>query len=169
MGTGAGAVVDDADFAAITAASSGRQVGRLVQSGTQALANNTQVALTWSTEDFDTGSFHSTVTNPTRVTPNVPGYYRFTFTAFMGGTMTANSTIIDANIRTNGVNNIPPGPRDSAGINGGVSLFATVLIPMNGTTDYVELVARQQAGVGTTTNQSQQFSSVLEWEYVRAL
>jgi hypothetical protein len=41
---------------------------------------------------------------------------------------------------------------------------------MNGTTDYVELMATYDAAAGTdVTNQSSQYSSVIEWRRVRAL
>jgi hypothetical protein len=49
----------------------------LVKSAVQAVANATDTAITWNTEDYDTDGFHSTVTNTDRIT--IPtgkgGYY----------------------------------------------------------------------------------------------
>lgn len=155
-------------------------IGRLVAQAAQTLADNTQVALTFGTssEVYDTHNFHSESTNNSRVTPTVAGYYRVYGTVFM--TSLANGTTLDLNVRTNGANNLAPGPRlgGAAGhsVAGGAfstaqawSISVTALVSMNGSTDYFELMARQNSDASDDTNASSQFSSVLEWEFIRPL
>jgi len=66
-------------WAAATASSSFAGV-RLYNTVDQSIANNTEVALTWSAETYDTDNFHSTTTNTSRVTipSGKAGYYLFT-------------------------------------------------------------------------------------------
>lgn len=166
MGTGAGQIVDDADFTIISESSATRPHGRLVASGTQALADNTQVAVQYSTEDWDSHGFHSTVTNNSRVTPNVPGYYRVWVTTFFDPQTTP--VVSDTNIRKNGSSNVAPANR-GVGQAVAFSQACTAEVEMNGTTDYFEHVCRQDSAGADSTNQSSQFSSVMEWEKVRDL
>jgi hypothetical protein len=143
----------------------GRPVGRIVASGTQALADNTQVAIEFSGGDtYDTSGAHSPSTNNTRVTPTVEGYYRFYGTVFFAAQSTP--VVSDVCFRLNGTTNLAPGNR-SVPSTQAFSLSCTTLRNMNGTTDYVELMARQDSAGADDTNQSSQFSSVLEWEYLR--
>lgn len=140
-------------------------IGRIVASGTQVLADNTQVAVQFSgTDDIDTHGFHNPASNNTRITPTVAGYYRFTGMAFFEGQTTPGT--IDASFRLNGSTNLAPawrGPGSTLSMSGPT----TVLQLMNGSTDYVELMARQDSAGADNTNQSSQFSSVVEWELVR--
>ena len=162
------------------ASSSGRtdHVGRLVPSGAQTLADNTQVALAFNAEDFDTGGFHSTSVNNSRVTPTVAGYYDVRGTFFTSSLVTG--VTIDVNIRSNGSVNHAPGSRlgGAAGhtVNGtaiaaanAFSVSTCAILACNGTTDYFELMARQNSAGDDDTNQSSQFSSVLEWSFLRPL
>lgn len=165
MGLGAGQIVDEDDFAAVQGSSSERPVGRLVASGTQALADNTDVTLTWTTEEFDTHGFHSTVTDPSRVTPNVPGYYRFYASGFFAAQATPN--FVEVKIKINGTA-IAPAVR-APGMTTTHGYGCTVLQPMNGTTDYAEVQVKQDSAGADDTAQSIQFSSVFEWEKVRDL
>lgn len=162
----AGQIVDEDDMAAIEAASTQKNIGRLVASGTQALADNTTVAITFSTEEFDTGGFHSTVTNNSRVTPTVAGYYRFHGAVWFEAQTTPVTSA--AFFRMNGSAVLAPADRDTPGA-AAQSRATTVLQPFNGSTDYIELCAVQDSAGADNTNQSNQFSSVMEWEYVREL
>jgi hypothetical protein len=159
-----------------------KPIGRLVASGAQTLADNTQVAIAYSAEDRDTHNFHSTVTNNSRVTPNIEGYYRVHTTFFMSSLV--NGATIDVNIRTNGSNNLAPAGRlggaaghtvttsgtpSTIGAGNAFSVSCTAQIEMNGSTDYFEQVARQDSNGSDDSNQSSQFSSVLEWEFLRPL
>lgn len=166
MGTGPGQIVYDDDWSAIEESSSQRPVGRLVASGTQALADNTDVAITFPAEEFDSHGFHSTSSNTSRVTPNVPGYYRFWGTVFFD--ILATPVTSETRFRKNGSSNLAPADR-KPGQTIASSLSTTVMVDMNGTTDYIELIGKQDSAGADSTNQSSQFSSVLEWEKVRDL
>ena len=137
--------------------------GRISASGTQALADATQVAIAFTVEDIDSDGQHDTVTNNSRVTPNVAGTYRFFGTGFMDGLATGVS--FDCNLRKNGSTNLAPGARTvgSAQVTG---INCTVLVDMNGTTDYIELMLRQDSAGADVTTQSAQFTCVLEWQLV---
>jgi hypothetical protein len=43
------------------------------------IANNTDTKLTWNVEEYDTNSYHSTVTNTSRITVPSTGYYLITW------------------------------------------------------------------------------------------
>ena len=140
---------------------------RLVATAVQALADNTAVALTFAAEEIDTHGFHSTVTNTSRVTPTVAGYYEVTGTVFFEAQTTP--VVSSAWIRKNGTDNKPAAGRDVPGAQAFSLHTGATLISMNGTTDYVELMAQQDSAGADNTNQSIQFSSVLEVKYVSAL
>jgi hypothetical protein len=162
---GAGQIVDEDDITTLENASTAKPIGRLVASGTQALNDDVTTVIAFSTEEIDTHSFHSTSVNNSRVTPTVPGYYRFFGTAFIA--TLATPVQVDSHLRKNGTA-VAPGPI-SPGRTSPEAQFTTALVECNGSTDYVELAVRQNSAANDTTNQSSQFSSVLEWEFVRGL
>lgn len=144
-------------------------IGRCVASGTQALSDTVTSALAFSVEDFDSHNQHSTVTNNSRITPNVPGIYEFRGTFFMSSMVSGVS--VTTGFRLNGSTNVAPHPINQVtGSTPSVAVSVTIFQPMNGTTDYVELMATEDSAAGAElTNQSIQFSSVIEWRRVRAL
>lgn len=146
-----------------------KPAGRLVATSTQALADNTQVAILFGSGStvFDTHAFHSESSNTSRVTPNVAGVYRISGTGFFATQATPN--ISDVCIRKNGSTNQAAAWRYAASSTQAVSGITQIEIEMNGSTDYFELVMRQDSAGADDTNQSSQFSSALEWEYVRSL
>jgi hypothetical protein len=171
MGFGAGQIVTEADLAAFLAASSQKPVGRMVASGTQSIPHNTSTAIAFSGADvLDTAGYHNPASNNTRVTPLKAGIYRFTGVLAMGGR--GDWLFIESGIRLNGATALAPYSRFQPGTNNTYrSLPVTVLQEMNGSTDYIELMALHlnTAAVAQVTNQSSQFSSTLEWEYIRDL
>jgi hypothetical protein len=66
---------------------------RLTKSAAQAIPNNTDTALTFDTETFDTDGYHSTVTNTSRIT--IPagkgGYYQFSAACAFDGASAVGS------------------------------------------------------------------------------
>jgi hypothetical protein len=137
---------------------------RLVQQSGQSIGDNVATALTFGTGStvIDTHGFHDESTNNTRITPNVAGRYRFYGCYFDDGMTTpASRSVI---LRLNGTTTIAPGPRD-AGATITSSKEATALVEMNGTTDYVELLAQQDSAGASTTNVLSQQSSVFECEF----
>jgi hypothetical protein len=156
---GAGDPILASDYAGIKLATIDRPVCRLVASGTISLSSG-GTAITFTTEDFDPYGYHSTSSNTSRITPTKAGYH-----TFRGGAFIASSANVEAVwLKKNGSTVIPSGQREaapSAANARGLLCFATVY--MNGTTDYIEMIADPSGTVNT--NQSAQFSSFLECDF----
>lgn len=166
MGTGPGQIVDEDDWAYIANRTYDKPIGRISRTTAQALADNTFVAIQFATEDYDNKGYHSTSVNTTRVTPTQAGYYQFRG----GGLFEAQTTptFSDVVLRKNGTDLLPPGARMAGATSAhGTVTFAT--IDMNGSTDYIELVMRQDSAGADNTNATTPFIPVLEWEFVADL
>jgi hypothetical protein len=113
------------------------------KSANQTISNNTQTAITWSNEYFDTDAFHSTVTNTSRFTipSGKDGKYLFTATARFA----ANSTGIRSwTYYKNGSGAMQPTAQNALS-NGGSAMsavYATSLVAG----DYIELFCFQTSG-----------------------
>ncbi len=170
MALAAGQLVDEADITTIRQTSDLKPVCRLLPNATQSLANNTNVAIDFQTEVIDTHGMHSTSVNISRITPTVAGIYKFTGMLFM---VTGNTdyTSVSAFIRLNGTTNLAAAGREGNVVSSSArnAELCSVLQAMNGTTDYIELVALQinTAVAARTTNASGQFNSSLEAEFIR--
>lgn len=121
--------------------------GRQVAS--QSVANNTATALTIDTEVYDSDGFHSTVTNPSRVTATIPGWYLvFGYGTFVGNTAGSRSV----RIYLNGVavpgsqTTLSPAP---SGVQWAASCWC--MVNVNGSTDYIELNVSQTSGGALST------------------
>src|SRR4051812_6538784 len=99
----AGDPVESADITTITDYTTGKPLVRLTQQAAQSIATtNTAITFGASSEDIDTHGFHDTVTNNTRVTPTVAGYYRISATyisaatvaPFLAVTIGKNGTVV---------------------------------------------------------------------------
>ncbi len=183
MGLAAGQIAYDVDLNAIQAASSLKPICRLVAAGTQSIPDNVGTAVTFSTEDIDTDGFHSVSVNTSRITPTKPGIYRFQGSAYM--VARTDYIFINAWVRLNGGTNLAPagrigglaGAQNAAagpGITSTTGVIPSihtgdVLVAMNGTTDYVELLIHQdnQLNTAALTNQSGQYSCTLSCVYER--
>lgn len=142
-----------------------RPIGRIVASGTQALADNTLTAIQFSgTDDIDTGGHHNPSSNNTRITPNVAGYYEILVMGFFQAQ--ATPVISEVSVRLNGATSLAPAGR-YPGSTQAFSLPSYVYQEMNGTTDYIELMMLQDSAGADSTNQSIQFSSVIQWQLLR--
>lgn len=145
-----------------------RDSGRLVQTVAQtAIVNNTMTPATFTTEDRDTGGYHSTVTNPSRVTPTVPGVFEVKGSISCSGA--SDYTSIEVVILKNGT-----ATPSAFRMQPGASSQTTVVpvsgdVECNGSTDYFEIAFRLvRSGAGTSgTTVSSQFASTLEWKYSR--
>jgi hypothetical protein len=161
-----------ADLEKLNVTTVAKPIGRLIQQpASQALADNTAVAVTFGTGStvYDTNSFHSESSNTTRVTPSIAGYYRFSGVVFFE--TEASPVVASANFRFNGTTNLAAAWRAGTASIGlqAFSGLTQVTIAMNGTTDYVELMALQDSAGADNTNTSVHFSSTLEWEFIRPL
>lgn len=186
MGLGAGQIVLDVDLDQIERSSSDKPICRLIASAAQSIPDTTVTAITFASESIDTHGFFSSGVSTTRITPNVAGYYRARGTVYMA----ASNTFVNINcyIRKNGSTIVPPAGRaggmlyssnTNSGASGTVlnlaaqtaSVSTDLFVDMNGTTDYLELCIQMDTSqnVALNTNQSSQFSCVVELGYERAL
>lgn len=169
----AGEPIFIADILKIINASSARPIVRCVANAQQSIPDAVITALSFGAEDWDTNGFHDPVTNNSRITPNIAGYYRFSGTFFIGPR--TDFATIDASLRKNAAAApIAPAERKIFAIaasqaSNALSASCTAQVLMNGTTDYMELCGFQDnaANVAVLTNQSQRFTSVFECELLR--
>lgn len=140
-----------------------RHVGRAFATSGQSLADATWTAIALADESFDTGNFHSTSSNNSRVTPTVAGYYRFTGT----GSFESQSTGVglDVAIRKNG-SDFQGSPVRIPGTSTIAAQQVSVIVSMNGSSDYVELMMRQDSAGSDNTQINDPFRPTLEWEYI---
>lgn len=165
MGLGAGQIALDTDLSALVTKTYQKPIGRALASAGQAVPITTQTALLLGAEDYDTHGFHSTSVNTARITPTIPGYYEFKGTVWWAGSTAVANQIV---FRKSGVTNLPPAVRQTGDTIGSHSMGPMIVtVPMNGTTDYIELTAILAAALSTVL--SSQFTTVLEWEFVRDL
>lgn len=132
-----------------------RPIVRLIQAAAQSINDNTHTALTFGTGAtvIDTHNFHSETTNNTRVTPNVPGWYEVSGSyATVAG---ADYLSLQGSIRLNGSNLAPDartGPNATSATRS--TSAGPVLVPCNGTTDYIEIAGFQDNSANTARNTS---------------
>lgn len=140
-------------------------VGHLIQQSGQSITNGGAAALTFGTgsEVFDTHNFHDTSTNNTRVTPNVPGYYRFTASVNFPA---ATYTQMGIAVSKNGTRLSPQTISRPDPASGSQQIQTTVTAVANGTTDYFEAVASQSSGSSQTTGVSSTFETSFDWAYI---
>lgn len=118
------------------------------------VANATDTYIPFSTEEYDPLGWHSTSSNNSRITPNIAGWYLCTATLNgmnpAGGNHRvinlvnrnrASATVLDNQFARFDINNYGPDDCSVAGIT-----------YLNGSTDYVEMVAVQNSGVTRTVS-----------------
>lgn len=141
---------------------------RLLQAVSQSIPNNTDTALTFTTEEIDTNGFHDTTTNNTRITPNVAGYYRINSAVFTQSFSTASQ--INLYIAKNGVLQSPRVRTIPVAVAAGKTFATTAILAANGTTDYFEMLFQQSTGGALATQiGGSGFTSVFECEFLRPL
>lgn len=120
-------------------------------SGSQVVAANTSTSLTFNTNAWDTGGFHSTTLNPTRFTAPSTGYYLATCTVIA----TAANTTIFGTFNVNGVNPVPiaSGSLNAAagGSVGALTMTGTVHLNAG---DYMECSIYSNSGFTSSANKS---------------
>ena len=121
-------------------------------SSSQSVANNTQTAITWATETFDTDAFHSTVTNTSRIT--IPsgknGYYQV---GAVIETDDSSTGLRELSIYKNGsaVQRTLITPSETQFLNPSIRID----LPMNlAVSDYIEVFYRQTSGNSQTPTTS---------------
>lgn len=139
----------------------------VAQSGGQSLTSAAALSFGAGSEAIDTHNFHDTATNPTRITPTIPGIYRLNASVLCAANTFTKILMV---FRKNGAN-VPPlipfHPDAAASQDTGFQLDA--LVQANGTGDYFEIIC-QLFPSGTTTFASGGVeTSVFECQYLRPL
>jgi hypothetical protein len=171
-----GNVILASDYNNLRNFTTARPLCRITASAVQSIAHNVAagVAIAFGAEDVDTHNFHDLVTNNSRITPSTgwAGYYHVSGTVFMGAR--SDYGILDCWIRKTGATNLaasgrrgPMGVATSQANSVSCGVDELFLDPALG--DYIELMALHfnTAAAAQNTNQSAQFSSTLQLEFLR--
>ena len=123
----------------------------------------TDTNVTWQTEDWDIFSFHSTSSNTSRITPNIPGKYTFNGAVVFNQD---NSGYRAARWYKNGsvVNGSESRIDAVTGASSAVVARPTT-IECNGSSDYVELRGIQNSGGSLSSNTTNTQQSSVEVTY----
>lgn len=115
---------------------------QLILAADQSTATGLQTAIFFgSSELYDTHGYHSP-TFSSRITPGLPGLWRFDATVLWQADPDGERTIT---LAKNGAS-VQPSQRDVWNVNAAMSQRVGRTIHCNGTTDYVELMVYQTAG-----------------------
>jgi hypothetical protein len=119
------------------------------QTSTQSIATGTPVALTWPAAQVDTYTGWS-VSNPTRYTGKVGGYYEFNASYASAANATGDHVIF---LVKNGVTASPIASTavTAASASDNPSIQVSAIIQLNGSTDYVEAWVVQRSGGALVT------------------
>jgi|SRR3954468_8449794 hypothetical protein len=154
----------DADVAAFLAKMRGFGI-KLIQQTGQSLNSASATALTFgaSSEDFHFNngtSWHSTVSQTSRVIPDIAGYYVCRANLNMAS---ATYTQVSNGIGVNGTRVSPQSTmRPDAATGAGSTAFIETIVHVNGTTDYIEHFGTQISSGANLTSVSSTFASTLE-------
>jgi hypothetical protein len=110
-----------------------------------AITNATSTKIPINTEEFDTASCYDTSTY--RFTPNVAGYYQVSGQVLIGIASTGACTLLifkNGSLAKNGTQ------ISFSATATFISSVASILIYLNGSTDYIELYAYQNSGASQT-------------------
>lgn len=149
-----------ASITALQAKTTSKPLCILTKTAVQSIANAGAV-LTFDGEVFDSHNMHSTSVNTSRITPTVAGYYRFEGIVHWSAVTGARRGL---GIRING-GTIYYGGISTGTAVGAIGHPASLIIYMNGTTDYAEAYAFQDSG--SATNTADQTSTRFSAEFIR--
>ncbi len=143
---------------------------KLTQTSSQTVPTNTLTLFQWHAEELDTDSMHSTIINNTRITPQTPGIYKGWFMVSWNGVGSAADQTGErrAQLMKNGGFFYPLRQQRGPQTNGldvsvGPQRFH---VPMNGSTDYLEVMLFQSSGASMQTRISGAATSqfYMRWE-----
>ena len=131
----------------------------------QTVSNNTLTKVVLQVEDFDTNSNFDSTTNY-RFTPTVAGYYQVNGILRLSGTITTVQTLLY--LYKNGssyASFINTNPSTALSSNGYTIAGGSILVYMNGSTDYLEIYGYYFGGTstfsGTSSADTSRFSGAL--------
>lgn len=125
----------------------------------QSIANTTFTKIQYNVESFDTNSNYDSTTNY-RFTPTVAGYYQINARIQFGAAATAAAEAFISIYKNAGeYARLTSGPVPVSGV---PSPGGSVLVYLNGTTDYVEAYVYQNRGGSYSTDVSSAFLSFFQ-------
>lgn len=132
--------------------------------------DDTPTLVSWSNEECDFGNLHSNVTNPSRVTVSVPGWYRINCTLIWEADANPEAGTYSATIKKNGAAVRPIGRREIlSGAVAGTVVSVSGSVPLT-TGQYIEIEAYQNSGYTKHLwAAASQYHTYFEMEYVRPL
>ena len=134
----------------------------------QTVSNNTLTKVVLQVEDFDTNSCFDSTTNY-RFTPTVAGYYQVNGTLRLSGTITTVQTLLY--LYKNGsayADFTNTNPSTALSSNGYTIVGGSVLVYMNGSTDYLEIYGYYFGGTSTFSGTSSSDTSRFQAAMVRS-
>jgi len=126
----------------------GCRVYKSAGGGGQTISNNTATALTFDSEEFDTDSFHSTVTNTSRITIPAGKGGKYLFEGFCILTSGTGDRNLDFNVNGSTARYLYQIPGVSSAVGFGLGGAAILNLSAG---DYVELIVYQSSGTNRTT------------------
>jgi hypothetical protein len=165
----AGDPVESADITTITDYTTGKPLVRMIQATAQTgLLTGVDTILTFTTEDIDTHGFHDPVTNNTRITPSVAGYYRIDVKPVYAFSTTITS--MNTFFRKNGSVVERSGNMKPASTNvNQANTPLTAISSANGSTDYFEGGTNFTGSANQATNGVVGSQSTIQVEFIRPL
>ena len=121
---------------------------RLYNTTTQNISNATSTAITFNSESYDTGSYHSTSTNTSRITVPSDGYYRLDAEIFYDANATGGRFLSIKKNNTTEIAYTEIGAATQASIATGIALSCQIYATAS---DYFEVLAYQTSGGTRTT------------------
>jgi hypothetical protein len=132
------------------------QGARVFNNSTQSLAAATVVFSDYDTEDYDTDSIHSMVTNTTRLTCKTAGKYLIGGSGRIGGATAG--TALTIRIRLNGALLVALDQRPAIGTNDYLSTSTVMDLAIN---DYLEMAFSAAAGAAMIIDSQAYYTPVL--------
>lgn len=164
----------DGRIAVLEQLASWKSLCALEQQTAQSIPYNTATALTFGSgsERHDSHNFHSTSSNPSRITPNIPGWYHLYANAILVAPgSTAQYDRIDVTIYKNGAEVAPRGRNDGVDTNNtSASNDVSNWIDADGIDDYFEAYVEFQTTTGSgaqNTAATASFRCFFACEFVR--
>ena len=135
----------------------------------QSVTSDVYTKIALNTEVFDTNNNFDSTTNY-RFTPTVAGYYQFNALICLNGTVSTTQFVgmIAKNGNTSLQRNFDLNPSASLSTNGFLSMSASQLYYLNGSTDYVELYAYYYLGTATISGSGGYQTTILSGSMVRS-
>lgn len=136
---------------------SGQVITIASRAAAQNIANNTPTEIIFDTTEYAPWGGHSTVTNPTRVTPMFSGWYEVHVNAGFNYGGTDNALILE--VLKNGAGFLRN--RIQIAVIGNSSAQFTTEVSMNGTTDYLTLRVTQLSGGAANSRTGNDAASIV--------